>query len=110
MTLKNLMDEVKAMKNDFSKKFSVIENLTVVPFILNVVAQILLFLIGCQSLIPPPTSNRFHQMTELEEQRVRKRASKIEYIGYRNIKTSAKWRRRFCRTEIAASTQELLML
>jgi hypothetical protein len=29
-------------------------------------------------------------MTELEEQRVRKRASKIEYIGYRNIKNFCK--------------------
>ena len=46
--IESLRHTVDSMKAEYDKKFKVVEDITVVPFVQNVAVQILLFLVGAQ--------------------------------------------------------------
>ena len=46
--IESLRHTVDSMKAEYDKKFKVVEDITVVPFVQNVAAQVLLFLVGAQ--------------------------------------------------------------
>jgi hypothetical protein len=90
-TVKSLKETVDSMKAEFNKKFDVVEDITVVPFVRNVVAQILLYLVGAQPKIPPPVSRRFDSMEESVKKRVIRCADTDESSTYaRRIVTSSR--------------------
>ncbi len=68
--IKSLRDAVDSMKAEYENKFQVVEDITVVPFVRNVAAQILLFLVGAQPKVPPPVSHWFDSMGESVKNRV----------------------------------------
>jgi hypothetical protein len=74
-TVKSLKETVDSMKAEFNKKFDVVEDITVVPFVRNVVAQILLYLVGAQP--ETPVSRRFDSMEESVMKRVIRCADKL---------------------------------
>jgi hypothetical protein len=82
-TVESLKETVDSMKAEFNRKFDVVEDITVVPFVRNVVAQILLYLVGAQPKKSPPVSRRFESMEESVKKRVIRCADKLGFTEKR---------------------------
>ena len=77
--LRDRMDRMDRKEAEYGKKFQVLEDTTVVPFVKNVAAQNLLFLVGAQPKVPPPVSHRFDSMLESVKNRVSGCADKLGF-------------------------------
>ena len=76
--LEELLNHIE-LQAEYGKKFQVLEDTTVVPFVKNVAAQTLLFLVGAQPKVPPPVSHRFDSMLESVKNRVSGCADKLGF-------------------------------